>query len=342
MLKVAVFGAGGLGRSMARLLSVKRGVELVCILDSNGYAFDNNGIEYDLVENANYTMGNIPEIGVNTPNAIDEVLAKHSNQFNAIFMALPNLPNSFIPEVTKKVASSNFQGVISDALKRTTAVEMLSELNNLLKENNILYVTGAGCTPGMLSAVAAIAAQSFVEITDINLTFGVGIANWNEYRATVREDIAHMEGFNPDIVSKMTEEEVEAELERRNGILELVNMEHADDVILELKGVCSRDKVTVGGIVDTRNAKKPLSTNIKITGITLDGEIGSHVFTLSDNTKMSDNVNGPALGYMAAAKDMFDRNINGFMTSADIGPKFLETDRQKLEKFVKVQELTQA
>ena len=342
MLNVAVFGAGGLGKSMARLISVKKDVKLVCILDSNGYAFNINGIDYELIEKANGAIQNIPDIGVKSNNSIDEVLKKHSEYFNAIFMALPNLPNAFIPDVTKKVSQSNFKGVITDALKRTTAVELLSELNNLLKENNILYVTGAGCTPGMLSAVAAIAAQSFVEIKDITLTFGVGIANWNEYRATIREDIGHLDGFNPEIVKQMTEEEIEAELDKRNGILELVNMEHADDVILELAGVCSRDKVSVGGIVDTRNPKKPISTNIKITGLTLEGKIGTHCFTLSDETAMSDNVNGPALGYLVAAKEMFDRNIFGFMTSADIGPKFPQTDMEKLHRLFKTKELVTA
>jgi hypothetical protein len=342
MINVAIFGAGGLGKAMARLISVKKDVKVVCIVDSNGYAFDNNGIDYDLIENVSETVANIKHIGVSSDNAINEVLEKYSNDFNSIFMALPNLPNSFIPDVATKVAKSSFSGIIVDALKRTTAVEMLSKLDKLFKENEILYVTGAGATPGMLSAVASIAAHSFVDIEDITITFGVGISNWNQYRATIREDIAHLEGFNPDIVSKMSEKEIEEELEKRNGILELVNMEHADDVILEFAGVCTRDKVKVGGIVDTRNAKKPLSTNVKITGITLEGKRGSHIFTLSDETTMADNVNGPVLGYMAAAKELFDRNITGFMTSANIGPKFIETDKAKLEQLFKSNQLVTA
>ncbi|MEW5819588.1 MAG: saccharopine dehydrogenase-like oxidoreductase [Cyanobacteriota bacterium] len=342
MINIAIFGAGGLGRSMARLISIKKNTRLVCILDSNGYAFDQNGIDYKLIENVKNTVANIPNIGFSSENAIEEVIEKFASKFNGIFIALPNLPNSFIPEVSEKIALSKFKGVIVDALKRTTAVELLSKLDNTFNNNEVLYVTGAGATPGMLSAVASIAAQSYVDIMDITITFGVGISNWNEYRATIREDIAHLEGFNPDIVSKMTEEEVEAELEKRNGILELVNMEHADDIILELAGVCSRDKVNVGGIVDTRNPKKPLSTNVKITGLTLEGKLGTHVFTLSDNTTMSDNVNGPALGYMASAYEMYQRKVFGFMTSADIGPKFLQTDKNKLEQLIKEKELVNA
>jgi hypothetical protein len=342
MINIAIFGAGGLGKSMARLASIKKEFRVVCILDSNGYAFNSSGIDYNLIENSVDTVANIPEIGIKTNQAIDEVLEKYSDKINGIFMALPNLPNSFIPDVTEKVAESNFKGVIVDALKRTTAVEMLSKLDKKLEKNGILYITGAGATPGMLSAVAAIAAQSYVDIKEITITFGVGISNWEQYRATIKEDIAHLEGFNPEIVSKMTEAEIEEELEKRNGILELVNMEHADDVILELAGVCSRDKVSVGGIVDTRNAKKPLSTNVKITGVTLEGKTGTHTFTLSDETTMSDNVNGPALGYMLAAHYLHKRNISGFMTSADIGPKFPETDQEKLHKLFKSKELVMA
>jgi hypothetical protein len=64
----------------------------------------------------------------------------------------------------------------------------------------------------------------------------------------------------------MTDAEVEALLDQTNGVLTLENMEHADDVMLELAGICSRDRVTVGGVVDTRNPKKPLSTNVQVTG----------------------------------------------------------------------------
>lgn len=342
MINLAIFGAGGLGKSMARLVSVKKDVRVVCIADSHGYAFDSKGLNYQHIENFKDTVANLPEVGIRSNNSIDEVLKKYSTEINAIFMALPNLPNNFIPHVSEKIAKSNFKGVIVDALKRTTAVEFLSRHDELFRNNGILYVTGAGATPGMLSAVASIAAQSFVEIKDVTVTFGVGISNWNEYRATVKEDIAHMEGFNPDIVAKMTEEEVKQELERRNGILELVNMEHADDIILELAGVCSRDKVSVGGIVDTRNSKKPISTNVKITGLTLEGKIGTHTFTLSDETTMSNNVNGPVLGYIKSAHRFHGLGIYGFMTSADIGPQFPETDLEKLKQLQNQKELVNA
>ncbi|MFM6026118.1 MAG: saccharopine dehydrogenase-like oxidoreductase, partial [Dolichospermum sp.] len=106
------------------------------------------------------------------------------------------------------------------------------------------------------------------EIHSVEITFGVGIANWEAYRATVREDIGHIPGYSVEVARGMTDAEVEALLDKTNGVLTLANMEHADDVMLEIAGICSRDRVTVGGVVDTRNPQKPLSTNVKITGRT--------------------------------------------------------------------------
>jgi hypothetical protein len=60
----------------------------------------------------------------------------------------------------------------------------------------------------------------------------------------------------------MTEAEVEALLDSTGGLLKLENMEHADDIMLKLAGICDRDRVTLGGVVHTRNSKKPLSTNV--------------------------------------------------------------------------------
>lgn len=51
----------------------------------------------------------------------------------------------------------------------------------------------------------------------------------------------------------MSDAEIEAFLDKANGILTLEDMEHADDIMLELAGVCGRDRGTVGGVVDTRN-----------------------------------------------------------------------------------------
>jgi hypothetical protein len=100
-------------------------------------------------------------------------------------------------------------------------------------------------------------------------------------------------------------------------------MEHADDVMLELAGICPRDRVTVGGIVDTRNAKKPLSTNVKVTGRTFEGKISTHTFTLGDETSMAANVCGPAFGYLKAAASLHRRGIYGLFTATELMPQFV-------------------
>jgi hypothetical protein len=321
--QIAVLGAGGLGRNMARLLDFKKSMKLVAICDTEGFAYSPAGIAGTELDNipTGGTVADLIDVGSRSEDPIGEVL-NHVSEIDGIFLALPNLPNEFIPDVVLRIAESGYKGVIVDALKRTRAVEIVLGLRDLLQKAGITYITGCGATPGLLTAAAALAAQSFVEVEDVTIYFGVGIANWDAYRATIREDIAHLDGFSVEKVEKMTDAEIEAELNRRNGLLELVNMEHADDVMLELAGVVGRDKVRVGGIVDTRNPKKPVSTNVRITGKTFDGKRSSHTFTLGDETSMAANVNGPALGYMNAGFGLKSANINGVFTSADVMPRF--------------------
>ncbi len=319
---VAVLGAGGLGRNMARLLDFKKSLKLVAICDTEGYAFDTDGIESAVFENLppGHTVGDLHS-GNRAADPIAEVLARHS-EIDGIFLALPNLPNEFIPETIDKIIASGYKGVVVDALKRTSAMDMVFERREVLAKAGITYVTGCGATPGLLTAAAALAAQSFVEVEDVTIWFGVGIPNWDAYRATIREDIAHLAGFDVNKVSAMSDQEIEQELEKRNGLLELVNMEHADDIMLEQAGILERARVKVGGLVDTRNPKKPVSTNVKITGTTFEGKKATHQFILGDETSMAANVNGPALGYMNAGFWLNSQGIAGLFTSADLMPRW--------------------
>ncbi len=318
MINIAILGCGGLGQNMALLIEQKKDFKLVGICDRNAYFFDEKGIPGLTVKDAK----SVEKIrgSVKSNNSIKELISNYKEKIDAIFIALPNLPNEFIPNIAKEIVSIGYSGVIVDALKRTKAVEMIKNMDSDFKSADILYLTGCGATPGLLTAAAALAAQSFVEVLDVTITFGVGIANWEMYKSTIREDIAHLEGFNPAIVSKMTDEEIIKELESRNGILELHHMEHADDIMLELANVCTRDRVTTGGIVDTRNPKKPISTNVKITGKTFEGKISTHQFILGDETTMAANVNGPILGYMKSGLWLYDLGVKGTLTSAQIMP----------------------
>lgn len=314
---IAVLGAGGLGMAAAKMIAGKKEMKLVAIADKGGCLVDPDGID-------SMCLGNKKpgELGEKTDDAIGAIIKKSDN-FDGIFLALPNLTNEFIPEVVSMFAEHGYNGVMVDALKRSQAVEMIFGLDEKIRDAGITYITGAGATPGLLTCAAAIAANSFMEVMSVDINFGVGVANWESYRATIREDIAHLEGFNLKKAAEMTCAEIKEELDNRKGILHLHNMEHADDVILERAGVVSREKVNVGGVVDTRNPEKPVSTTMTLTGRTFDGAISSHRFILGDETTMAANVVGPALGWMKAGLEFHARGIYGVFGSAEIMPRFV-------------------
>jgi len=325
-IRVGVLGFGGLGQAAAKVLAGKREMILVAAADKEGYAYTAEGLNAEnciTAYNAQGSVGYLEPTGTLTNRSIQDLI-ESPHSVDGYFLALPNLPNNFIASVAQEFIKSGWRGVLVDAIKRTSAVEQLLAMKEELQLAGITYMTGCGATPGLLTAAAALAAQSYAEIHKVEITFGVGIANWEAYRATIREDIAHMPGYNVETARAMTDAEVEALLDKTNGVLTLENMEHADDVMLELAGIVERDRVTVGGIVDTRNAKKPLSTNVKITGRTFEGKISTHTFILGDETSMAANVCGPAFGYLKAGMQLHKRGIYGIFTAAEIMPQFVK------------------
>ncbi|MBW4510070.1 MAG: saccharopine dehydrogenase-like oxidoreductase [Scytonematopsis contorta HA4267-MV1] len=324
-IRVGVLGFGGLGQAAARVVALKQEMILVATADKEGYAYKKDGLNaQDCIKtyNSQGSVGYLEPFGCLTTNSIQDLIESRS-PVDGYFLALPNLPNDFIASVAKQFIKSGWQGVLVDAIKRTSAVEQLLAMKDELAGNGITYMTGCGATPGLLTAAASLAAQSYAEVHKVEITFGVGIANWEAYRATIREDIAHMPGYNVETASAMTDVEVAALLDETDGILVLENMEHADDIMLELAGICSRENVTVGGVVDTRNPKKPLSTNVKVTGRTFEGRISTHTFTLGDETSMAANVCGPAFGYLKAGKQLHNKGIYGILTAAEVMPLFV-------------------
>jgi hypothetical protein len=324
-LRVGVLGFGGLGQAAARVLAPKHEMIWVAAADQKGYAYDANGLNPDesiATYRSQGSVGYLEPIGTLSNRSIQDLIEQAS--VDGYFLALPNLPNTFMASVARQFIQAGWQGVLVDALKRTSAVEQLQDLQDELHAAGITYMTGCGATPGLLTAAAALAAQSYAEIHSVKITFGVGIANWEAYRATIREDIAHIPGYDVERAMGLSDAEVEALLEATNGILTLENMEHADDVMLELAGICPRDRVTVGGVVDTRNPKKPLSTNVQVTGRTFEGRISTHTFTLGDETSMAANVCGPAFGYLKAGMSLHQRGIYGLFTAAEVMPQFVQ------------------
>jgi len=323
-LRIGVLGFGGLGQAAARVLTPKQEMRWVAAADQKGYAYSPEGLNADAcitTYRSQGSVGHLETVGVLSQDSIQALI--EAAPVDGYFLALPNLPNTFMASVAQQFIQSGWKGVLVDAIKRTSAVEQLLAMGDALQAAGITYMTGCGATPGLLTAAAALAAQSFSEVHSVKITFGVGIANWEAYRATVREDIAHLPGYSVEQARAMTDAEIEALLDRTHGLITLEHMEHADDVMLERLGICSRDRVTVGGVVDTRNPKKPLSTNVQVTGRTFEGKLSTHTFTLGDETSMAANVCGPAFGYLKTGMSLHQRGIYGLLTAAEAMPQFV-------------------
>lgn len=324
--QIGLMGAGGLGRSAVALLDQKTEFNLVAIADSEGFAYNSAGITPAHLTGLElgHSVKGIAKIGQACEDSVEAMTQlNREGKLDAVFLAIPNIPNNFLPSVIERFCDLGFKGVIVDALKRTSAVEQVILLSDKIKASGVTYVTGAGATPGLLTAAANLAAQSFAEVHDVKIWFGVGIANWETYRATIREDIAHMPNYSVDTVKALSDADIERILADCNGILELHGMEHADDILLERAGVVQREKVSVGGLVDTQKPVKPTQTRMTLRGKTFEGSIAEHTFTLGNETSMAANVLGPAFGWMKAALELNDRGINGLFTSADLMPKFV-------------------
>ena len=339
-IRIAVLGSGGLGKAAAHIIGMKRELLLCAVCDSKGVVASSEGLEFqalasiegDLVsgyrqaleEGAEETGG-----GVRLATAVD---ARHCedpigemlgmvDSLDAVLVALPNLPNAFIPGVIERFAHANSSLVFVDVLKRTGAVELMFALDPLVKRAGGVVMTGCGATPGLLAAAAVLAAQSFITVERVDIWWGVGIANWDAYKATIREDIAHLPGYTIERAKAMSDAEVEALLERTNGVLELRHMEHADDLLLQRVGVIDDlDQVEVGGVMDTQHSKKPVSTTMTLTGITFEGKRSSHKFILGDETTMAANVIGPALGYLKRGLWLKERGLFGVFGCTEFLP----------------------
>ncbi len=322
-MRLAILGAGGLGKAAVQIVSQKRSLHLVAICDSRGYAYNPSGLDVQAIMKLepDQSLAGIPGDGKASTDSIGEIIKLGSSEIDGVLIALPNLPNEFIPGIIERFIEAGFETAFSDALKRTSAMEQMFRLTPTLKQVKSTYITGAGASPGLLTTAAVLAAQSYMEVEAVDIWWGVGISSWEEYKATVMEDIAHLPEYNLEKAEAMSDEDVERLLDARDGKLELHNMEHADDLLLELAGVVdSRDKVRVGGIIDTSNAKKPVSTTMTLTGKTYDGKTSSHRFILGDETCMAANVIGPALGYLKRARWLKDNGLYGIYGSSQFMP----------------------
>ncbi|MBU1146734.1 MAG: saccharopine dehydrogenase-like oxidoreductase, partial [Candidatus Omnitrophica bacterium] len=122
-MKIAVLGAGGLGKACLDVAAKKKDAKVVAICDSEGYLYSEKGITAS-------------DLGKSKPSKdpIGEII-KLKDKYDGIFVALPNLPNEFIPSVVKRFIKARYSGVFTCALKRTSAMKLMMKLDAGLKKN---------------------------------------------------------------------------------------------------------------------------------------------------------------------------------------------------------------
>jgi len=318
-MNIAVLGAGGLGKAAARMIEKKKEIDIIATCDKKGYLIDEKGIDPKKIYSLSKDQS-LDVIGNSSDDTIGEII-NASKIIEGILITLPNLPIEFIPSIAKRFLDNNYEGSFSDPLKRTQAMKIMFDMHDFFKQHKSTYLTGTGATPGLLSAAAVLASQSFIKIEKVDIFWGVGIKNWEEYKGTIREDIAQLPGYSTEKAKTMTDKEIDDLLDKTNGKLEFKNMEHADDLLLKKVGVVDDlDQVTVGGIMDTRSEKKPVTTTMTLTGKTFDNKTSSHKFMLGNETSMAANVLGPALGYLKRAIWLKQKNIYGVFGSTEFMP----------------------
>ncbi|APX96141.1 transcriptional regulator [Natronorubrum daqingense] len=350
----AVLGTGGIGRRTLEVSQHTDELTPVAACDRHGAAVDFDGL--DVEELLAATEGNIdsgPGDGdvatdggavADAPSGVKQhgesvgvvaseqatpsddpiqAIIDRGDRIDAVLLALPNYEHDFIPRVADRFLEGGYSGVLIDVLKRSRVIEMLDERGEAFDDAGITFVCGAGATPGLLTGAATLAAQSFVEVTDVDIWWGVGLkSGYEDNRGTVREDIAHLPEYDIETARDLSESELEAVIDDHDGVIEFEDMEHADDVLLERAGVCDAEDVSVGGILDVRRDEKPTTTTVSVTGRTFDGETATNTFELGDATSMEANVNGPALGYLKTGVRRNRADEYGVFGPAELMPRF--------------------
>ncbi|NGM69370.1 transcriptional regulator [Natronolimnobius sp. AArcel1] len=348
----AVLGTGGIGRRALEVSQHKEALTPVAACDRHGVAIDTDGLAVEELLAA--TEGNIDsgpddaatdggetattgahvkqhgtqrgvvasEQATATDDPIQAIIDAGA-EIDAVLLALPNYEHDFIPRTADRFIEAGYSGVLIDVLKRSRVIGMLEDRREALEAAGVTFICGAGATPGFLTGAAALAAQSFVDVESVDIWWGVGLkSGYEDNRGTVREDIAHLPGYDIETARDLSDADIEAIIDEHDGVLEFEDMEHADDVLLERAGICDAEDVTVGGILDVRRDEKPTTTTVSVTGTTFDGERATNTFELGDETSMEANVNGPALGYLKAGVRRHRNGEYGVFGPAELLPRF--------------------
>src|SRR3989338_8814852 len=134
-IRIAVLGAGGLGKACAKVVGMKKELSLVAICDSSSYSYSAKGLDSEVI----YNLESKKSVGKKCNDSIGEII-KLKNKIDAVFVALPNLPNEFIPQVIKRFSKAQASLVFTDALKRTSAAKLMFSMGNELKQTKSVYI----------------------------------------------------------------------------------------------------------------------------------------------------------------------------------------------------------
>ena len=128
-IRVAILGVGGIGLAAAEIIDRKEELCLVAACDKMGYVYDPSGLDIEVLKGCRGTVADYAELGRRSDDPIGEII-KLGDNVDAVLKCLPNLPNSFIPQVVSRFAREGFGGVMVDVLKRTAAVEIILEYSS--------------------------------------------------------------------------------------------------------------------------------------------------------------------------------------------------------------------
>ncbi len=326
MIDAAVIGVGGIGEAAARIMANKSEFRVVGLVDRYDLAVDPQGLDVDRIfgaGRAGHRLSEASEVGRQSDEPAAALL-QAAPGVEALILSIPSIPHDLVSRQTLRLIELGFKGAVVDVLDQTGALDRLLPLEETIKAAGITHVTGCGCTPGLLTAAAALCAHSFVEVEKVKIHFGVGISDYiDRDEASLRELLAGWRRMGAEWAETLTRSEILNILEEENGVLEASGLSHGDDVLIERSGVAPHERVEVGGRIDTTKDIKPISTTVTVTGLTFDGRRSSHELKLGDETSMFANTAGPAVGYLARAVELNRRNVAGLFGSTDLMPCFV-------------------
>ncbi|MEW6261475.1 MAG: saccharopine dehydrogenase-like oxidoreductase [Thermodesulfobacteriota bacterium] len=326
MIEAAVIGVGGIGAAAGRIMAQKGGFRVVGLVDRFDLAADAAGLNVDQVLERKKSSGSLSEASPAGRPPDDPVasLLRAAPGVEALLLSVPSIPHDLVARQVLHLIELGFKGAVVDVLDQSGALAQVLPLEEKIRAAGMTYVTGCGCTPGLLTAAASLCAHSFIEVEEVRIHFGVGIAGYLERdEASLREVLAGWRGMGVKRAEALTKDEIRTILEEENGLLDVSGLSHGDDVLIERSGVAPRDRVEVGGRIDTTKDLKPTTTTVTVTGLTFDGRRSSHELRLGNETSMFANTAGPAVGYLARAVELNRRKVTGLFGSTDLIPCFI-------------------